>query len=344
MRIGGTVLQTTRATRASHATSVTAVVSGNGSTVCDHRSTVHATESSFSSASELALTRGTVPESAMNPAYEYALPTDVARLMAGPSQDTDTIAKKSPRRGRRLFGKPRPHGGRGRRARGAELHLDLPALAATQPWSNGSTWSARSSGQGSGKRPMSPYGSVALPASSAPIAGAAALGPREASLQARSFESGSDFRAQGSFDVDMARQSTTGTIYDGHESPSGDAAATEFGTETWTSNRPQSPVMAPPQQQVHGIRIGRVLHTDPSTGWSDWTESSEAKAVAAAAPAEVAAAAPAASDTMCGDRLIDRLQRQLDVFTEEDRFLGRFEMLGRTERRRGGVQGCVLAS
>lgn len=120
----------------------------------------------------------------------------------------------------------------------------------------------------------------------------------------------------------------------------------EFGQESTPWHRTSTPVVAVPEQVVHayGIRLSWVLDADPSTGWSAWHESLPVTAAAAGAPPAEVAATPVVSDTVCSEHLIDRLQRQLDAFSEEDQFLGRFAMLGRKERLRGGVQGCDLSS
>jgi hypothetical protein len=46
----------------------------------------------------------------------------------------------------------------------------------------------------------------------------------------------------------------------------------------------------------------------------------------------------ATTDIMLGGSSILQLTKQLDSFSDKDLFLGRFRMLGRTERRQGGAR------
>jgi hypothetical protein len=49
----------------------------------------------------------------------------------------------------------------------------------------------------------------------------------------------------------------------------------------------------------------------------------------------------ATTDIVISASSILKLNQQLDSFNEKDAFLGRFRMLGRTERRRGGTKAHV---
>jgi hypothetical protein len=51
----------------------------------------------------------------------------------------------------------------------------------------------------------------------------------------------------------------------------------------------------------------------------------------------------ATTDIVFGRGSILHLTKQLDSFRKKDLFLGRFRMLGRTERRRGGAEPSPLA-
>jgi hypothetical protein len=48
----------------------------------------------------------------------------------------------------------------------------------------------------------------------------------------------------------------------------------------------------------------------------------------------------ASTDIISGGSSILQLTKQLDSFSGKDLFLGKFRMLGRNERRQGGVQPC----
>lgn len=61
-------------------------------------------------------------------------------------------------------------------------------------------------------------------------------------------------------------------------------------------------------------------------------------------PAETEGKAAAVPVAMQAARQLRRLYRQLDSFGEADRFLGRFELLGRQHRCRGGVTTADLAT
>lgn len=80
--------------------------------------------------------------------------------------------------------------------------------------------------------------------------------------------------------------------------------------------------LPPPPEQVHGICMGRVLHTHSWTGWSDWTQNSAAAAPEAAAVVAAALAGVPATGSGGGDRMIDQLQRQPNSFWHTDVFLG----------------------
>ena len=206
-----------------------------------------------------------VPRSAMNPDFEYALPTDVARMMGTPTletvdEDLPCNLRVGVFRGSGKLKKPaRCH------PRGACRRSQLPMFVATQPARPSST-AGISGGSRSDVRSTS-AGERGWPGSStAPLAGASASAVREASLQARSDQE---------------------------------------------SDAPGSTVVVAPYDTTHSMHSVHSANKMPVID-------------------------------MTGDGLGRRLQWQLDTFTTADRFLGRFEMLGRRHRRCGGA--LTLAS
>lgn len=118
----------------------------------------------------------------------------------------------------------------------------------------------------------------------------------------------------------------------------------------------EAPVQEVVEPLAQAVCPRRVLHSDPSTGWSDWSDQAMVADSAAVATSQSRAANAAADPDVCianadyhsasgmelpTKKLIERLQRQLDGFRCEDGrvglFLGRFVMLGRHDRRQGGA-------
>eukprot|EP00892_Ulva_mutabilis_P004444 jgi/Ulvmu1/2371/UM130_0002.1 len=302
-------------TTATYATGVTAVVS-------DQDSLAPASESTES---DEHLTRGTVPRSAMNPKYEYALPTRVARLMAGPLMDTDEVAARKATKKERTT---RGNGGGRRDVR----RLQLPVLAVTQPqppptYAPGRPLSASTAGGSMG-------GSV--PGSNtAPLAGTARNTRRQPSLQARSDESGSTviiapYNVPDGFAVaPVATQDQT--IGGTHE-------FSTVSTRSWDTLSLPPPPPAEPRREIFGIRLGRTRDATTGTEVRRQQQRGRLWLSPLSGPSTVDSTTDEASTLgqMTGEELIVRLHRQLDAFGEDDLFLGRFEMLGRQQRRRGG--------
>eukprot|EP00892_Ulva_mutabilis_P006549 jgi/Ulvmu1/4266/UM194_0006.1 len=311
-------------TTTSDATGVTPIISDEGSLL---RHTGSAVSGGMQNSASM-------PQSAMNSQYEYALPTQVAMLMGGPILETeveeDPAAADAGKRGGGVSHKKRGEtSGASTTGDGDMLRmLQLPVLAATQPSGvpsdRGLSLTDGSAGSGGGG---------SLPGSNtAPLAGvpSAACG-REQSLRVRTEKPGSTvvmapyddtymhamrtMRASGSV---ASRTMHTMDVTIGSTSTSG---------EGWrTTGTPP----APPQQQQGGEVFGiRMLRTEGVEGEAERLEDAAVRAPAADVVEQ------AAEDGGGGSR-IRRLQRLLDAFGDDDVFLGRFEMLGRQQRRRGG--------
>ena len=98
------------------------------------------------------------------------------------------------------------------------------------------------------------------------------------------------------------------------------------------------------------MQLGRAHDTEStrdSTGSSaprgrrqqHWRRSGPASSLG---PSTLDSATEEVSVVLTAQQLMDRLHRQLDGFESSDQFLGRFELLGRNERRRGGASAMAL--
>ena len=309
-----------------HATDIPPVVS-------DHGSLPRATLSSV--ASHL-LTNGSVPRCAMNPAYEYALPTQVARLMAGPTVET-TFDADTPEEAK--GGPLHAHGG----SRGGIIRrLQLPIHAATQPADLASLRPVSSQTEDSGGSGAA--GGSVPGRNTAPLASARPDELRQESLEAQS-------------EADSTTAKAPDMLPGGKGmSPVHTQDQTVGGTETATTQLQDDvelpPPPLPPKREIFGIRLGRAHDTEStrdSTGSSalrggrqqrwrrSWLPSSVGPSTVESATEEVSATA-----VLTAQQLMDRLHRQLDGFESSDQFLGRFELLGRNERRRGGASAMAL--
>ena len=304
-----------------HATDIPPVVSNHGTV----------SHAALSSEADHKCTNGSVPHCAMNPAYEYALPTHVAHLMAGPTVETtlsaDTLKET----------KGGPFHGHGGGHRGIIRRLQLSMHAATQPADLRSPRQMPQTKDGGGS---SGSGGGMGSAITAPLAIA-----RSNAFQQESLEAQSD---TGSTVIVAPYMASGGTDM----SPVHTQDQTVGGTETATTQLQDDvelpPPPLPPQPEMFGIRLGRAHDTDStrdSAGSSAllrggrqqrWRRScvdaSEASSRVNCIPED---ASPAA--VLTAQQLMDRLHWQLDGFGSSDQFLGRFELLGRHERRRGGA-------
>ena len=295
-------------------------------------------DASSSSASGHTHGSGTVPRSAMNPDYEYVLPAHIAHLMGGPIQETEEEelldqGQEGTSDYIKKDGDTSSSGsGVGRRGRPRRV-LQLASMAATQPGGTGferrmpvDPGSGRSSARG-------PRGS-----STAPLAGAAAATSMDGSLRLCTDEPGSTIVVAP---YDLTRVTTYSTSAD-ERSQRGGAVGT-FSTfssvpsgiseERWHAT--ETP--PGPRSEGLGFRKARARVSEVSTAGR--SEEAPARGPWAADVGK------SATDLSAGDKRIPRLQRLLDAFGEDDLFLGRFEMLGRQHRRRGGVPAvcvCVL--
>ena len=310
-----------------HATDIPPVVSNHGSV----------SNATLSSEADHKCTNGSVPRCAMNPAYEYALPTHVAHLMAGPTVETklsaDTLKET----------KGGPFHGHGGGHRGIIRRLQLSMHAATQPADLRSPRQMPQTKDGGGS---SGSGGGMGSAITAPLAIA-----RSNAFQQESLEAQSD---AGSTVIVAPYMASGGTDM----SPVHTQDQTVGGTETATTQLQDDvelpPPPLPPKREIFGIRLGRAHDTEStrdSTGSSalrggrqqrwrrSWLPSSVGPSTVESATEEVSATA-----VLTAQQLMDRLHRQLDGFESSDQFLGRFELLGRNERRRGGALTMALLS
>ena len=303
-----------------HATDIPPVVS-------DHGSLPGAT---LSSVDIHLITNGSVPRCAMNPAYEYALPTQVARLMAGST--VGTLDEETPKKAKSSF---RMHGG-GRR--GSIRRIQVPMHAATQPPDLASlrplalhTEDSGGSGAAGGSVPGS---------NTAPLASARQDAFRQESLEAKS-------EADSTIAI-VPHVATGGERSSPMHTQDQTVGVTETVSQMWDDIAlPPPPPPPPPQREIFGIRLGRAHETESTrdhTGSSvlgggrqrrqgvSWLAPSTGPSTGYSATEEISTAA-----VLTAQQLMDRLHRQLDGFRASDLFLGRFEMLGRHKRRRGGA-------
>lgn len=296
----------------------------------------------------------------MNDDFEYALPTEVARLMAAPVLETgDALLLED------LQGDPpkRQDGAAPMTSRGSLPHLQ--SLVATQPVVPGN-WAEGDSIDGTWGPTIGPSGCAG--SNSAPLAGTAADPAREGSLGAQSDEPGSTI-VVAPYDLTQSSRATTarrgtmgGTISTSSgESPGSAATASDGVTlrdrskralvggtigctinsvsneasadSRWTSGT--LPAVEEARPVIHGIRMGRMHEVD---AWE--CELSTSGTGAADGDGEVRAT-QRVDHGGTGPRqrrgAMAPLLRQLDCFGRGHLFLGRFELLGRDHRRRGGA-------
>lgn len=345
-----------------------------------------------------------IPRSAMNPDYEYALPTEIARMMGTPTLETVDEALLANLRagGNDGSGSLKKPARRGRS--GAARGPQVPSLAATQPAPSRTATDSESTGSAAGDRSRS-AGETGWPESNARTAPLAATGARvmrvasKNSLLART-DDGSD--APGStvvlspYDVTYSTQNTR-SMHSTHSAqsthsmhstysrqmkvisaevqPQGGSVdmaharrvARRLGPQRGAADRSMSEGSAgdvalvcrgstaglplpvwDPQPVMHGTRMAGIHDGgDDSMVQPEWrTVGSKAPGSGRSIQASVTApAAIAAGPRTVGERrqnrLIAQLQWQLDGFGEEDLFLRRFEILGRTHQRRGGARRPV---
>ena len=308
-----------------HATDIPPVVS-------DHGSLPRATLSSV--ASHL-INSDRVPRCAMNTAYDYALPTQVALLMAGAT--VETVDAETPKKAKR--GPFHVHGG-GRR--GGVRGLQLPMHAATQP---SDLASLRPVGVNTEDSGGSGCGGGSVPGcNTAPLASARPDALRQDSLVAES-EAGSTVML-------LPHLASSGSDPRPDHTQGQTVGGTETVSQMWDGTALSLPPLPPPpptprRREIFGIRLEWEHDTEStrdSTGSSalrggrqqrwrrSWLAAPVAPSTVDSATDEISSAA-----VLTAQQLMDRLQQQLDGFKNSDEFLGRFEMLGRHARRRGGV-------
>lgn len=275
-----------------------------------------------------AVARGSVPDSAMNPEYEYALPTEVARLMSDRTliQEAADVSKPLPIQHHVKMTLDIVNSDESSSSNShsctSETENEVLAVAATQP-------SQTSDGFPHGG-PLSPHSSAMRVLSPVPNANTAAHGRHLLSLPLH--------------------------VAAAVASPAAPAVCGEVQLEvdppvpSMLPLPPQAPIQEANGSLAQDVRLLRVLHSDPSTGWSDWTAMDAANAAVAPPQAANATAGTCNQSIDChsASKLVgrpnpafERLQRQLDGFRREaggrSLFLGRFVMLERAQRRRGGA-------
>ena len=266
-----------------------------------------------------------IPRNAQNPAYEYALPTEVANLMAGPCVETEHVGTHGVNNTGSLRGQAGACWGR-------LPWQQLPMLAATQPPDAASLrCGARhiNDGRSSGGRDGPLRGSNSAPVhSSLPGRNHAEL------LSAHSTHSaGNTIIISPYILTDSSARMMTRCSHD-----LSTIGSTGESMRSWYDDDETLPPSPPPQQQEvsrdHTVStcgpsgIHEALRGQQRQCWQrNWMPSS-----ARTPPADCTV-----DSVQSARQLMARLQRQLDAFREDDLFLRRFEMLGAQNRRRGGA-------
>lgn len=306
-----------------------------------------------------------MPSSALNPNYEYELPKSLALVAPEPEDEPDEMLKPS------LFDReaggyraPRPDppgvvaaaatAAASRRDRHAATVADVPseslrgdaaergvrAPAADQPLidlsSTGNMSGGDASGSQAGRSGAGSIGHTPSLASGASAVGnytAPALGAyREPSLQARS-------------------SGVTGSTV--VRSPYGDTIDSNrtrvYVPHTQSTHGRQTEGRSTRERTVDGTIEEDAVYEEPSASGAaaalQAREQERAREIAAGAGRRgvYSTLAPAGdvgletTDATVSETGIRAVLKQLDVFTKKDLFLGKFELLGRQQRRRGGA-------
>ena len=274
-----------------------------------------------------------IPRCAMNPAYEYALPTQVARLMAGPCVKTEHVGANGFDAASPIHSQP---GG----CRGRVPWLQSPMLAATQPLNAASLRSGAmpigGSCSSSGR-----YGSISR-TNLAPVYSSRHSGNPQESLGAHSNAVGSTIVMSPY--MPNGRSACMLTRCTHEQSAIG---STIVSTRSWDDA--ETPPPPPPQQQdVFGINMGGLrdtvgtrdsarIHGPVRAQNRQWWQRMWLPAAVQTPPDD-----STVNSAQSAQQLLARLQRQLDGFRTDDLFLMRFEMLGAQTRRRGGALPGLL--
>ena len=275
-----------------------------------------------------------IPASAMNTAFEYALPRHLA--LFGPSpRETDE---------QRLFeGPPQPssldrglrsilHGSWGRPPSATTPATELHAAGGGAGCSSSGRHCADLSGRFSAPLNLSARGEHATQ-----------------SLQVRTEEAGgtivlSPFRTEStdiiqsttSVDAAFLRSQSSAhsmrSVPSSHFSRGGAHMLRRRDSAVAHADDGVGPAAAPQEERGERVHRGVVLGTF-----------AEAEGGAANEAAVISDTSEAAGVAATYERRLRRLHRQLDSFGEDDVFLGRYEMMGRQHRRRGGA-ACTETS
>ena len=263
----------------------------------------------------------------MNPEYEYVLPTQVARLMAGTTCASNDIATQEHEQARPFYSRA---GGR----RGSIQEFQLPMLAATQPldvtsFQMGPSITDYSSGSDPGDR--SALGSRTTPISSI----------RRESYQ-HVLETHSGACGDTTVVAPYTLRSSSTCLQTRHIQ---DDTISQVCMASTVSTCAKRTLQLPLPLEQHGDEIqpgppaytvwahgmtGDGTHKQGRRRWQ-WLRSWLPRSSPTTPPCSTIGAEQTA------EQLLVRLQRQLDGFCSGDLFLGRFEMLGAHSRRRGGV-------
>ena len=265
----------------------------------------------------------------MNTAYEYALPTQVARLMAGPSAKTENVILHGLDAASQHRCQPGVYRGV---YRGSTPWLQLPILAATHPLDIATIRS--------GARRINDQGrdrSVRV-ANSAPVHSSRPVGNTQESLgDVLSNDSGSTIVISPYMPDGCSRCVMTRCTHD----QSAIGSTRESMRSSHDDETPPPP--QPPQQGVYGIHMGGPRDS-VSTGDSSGIHEVERRQkrqwwhrIWLPTASQTAPVPSTVESVQSAQQLMARLQRQLDAFREDDLFLRRFKLLGVKNRRRGGA-------
>lgn len=267
-----------------------------------------------------------IPRSALNPAYEYALPTQVARLMEGPCARSEHVGTHGLDNASQLRSISRG-------CRESSPWLHSPMVAAAHPPDTASLRSGSlhiKTSHSSGDR-----GGSLRESNSAPVYSSCPGGRLQESLGAHSTDSGNTIIISPYMLTDCRTCMMTHATYD--QSAVG---STRESTRTWDSAEPPSPS---PQREVYGIHIGGPRDTfttldsaatqEVKRGMQrPWWQRMWPRPSLQTLPDDCTV-----DSVQSTQQLMTRAQRQLDAFRGGHLFLERFEMLGAQNRRRGGA-------
>eukprot|EP00892_Ulva_mutabilis_P004443 jgi/Ulvmu1/2370/UM130_0001.1 len=263
-------------------------------------------------------TRGTVPRSVMNPMYEYALPTRVARLMVGPTVHTgDAAAPMAVGDIPSLRDRPDCHAADRMAHAGRAEAAAQGGSAALQRRQQQHSWQCSRQHGSAGCR------------SCARITAAV---PSEAAQQATDLigsGAGTPYNVQPE-SAAAPKATHSPTIGVSNDVWPSKVSRLSLSQDTLALPLPGAELL----REMFGMRLGRARERD--TGTDTRQRQSWFAPLPRVSTVNLTTEEATEVGQMTGDELIALLHRQLDAFGEDDLFLGRFVMLGRQQRRRGG--------